>query len=76
MSQQNYIKEIIKFGLENDQEKFKVALQELIEHSKKTKKINFALQLQSLLRDTIRAEKNAGLSLVGSETYFTRLKRL
>ena len=74
MSQQNYIKEIVKFGLENDQEKFKAALQELIEYSKKTKKINFALQLQSLLRDTIRAEKNTGLSLVGSDTYFTRIE--
>jgi len=74
MSQQNYIKEIVKFGLENDQEKFKAALQELIEHSKKTKKINFALQLQSLLRDTIRAEKATGLSLVGSDSYFTRLE--
>ena len=74
MSQQNYIKEIVKFGLENDQEKFKAALQELIEHSKKTKKVNFALQLQSLLRDTIRAEKTSGLSLVGSDSYFTRLE--
>ncbi len=74
MSQQNYIKEIVKFGLENDQEKFKAALQELIEYSKKTKKINFALQLQSLLRDTIRSEKSSGLSLVGSDSYFTRVE--
>ena len=38
MTQFSYIKEIVKSGLENDQEKFKEALNELIEHSKKTKK--------------------------------------
>lgn len=74
MTQAKYIKEIVKSGLENDQETLKRALQELIEYSKNTKKINFALQLQSLLRDSIKSEKHAGPTLVGSDTYFARLE--
>ena len=74
MTQFSYIKEIVKSGLENDQEKFKEALNELIEHSKKTKKINYALQLQSLLKDAIRQEQSNGPKLVGSHSYFTRFE--
>lgn len=73
MSQFNYIKDIAKFGLENDQEKLLAVLNELIEHSKKTKKINFALQLQSILKDTIRQQKTNTLTKVGSENYFNRV---
>ena len=51
MTQINYIKELVKYGLENDQEKFKAALNELIEYAKQTKKTNYALQLQSNLKD-------------------------
>lgn len=74
MTQFSYIKEIVKSGLENDPEKFKEALNELIEHAKKTKKINYALQLQSLLKDTIRQEQTKGPKLVGSHSYFTRFE--
>lgn len=74
MTQFSYIKEIVKSGLENDQEKFKEALNELIEHAKKTKKINYALQLQSLLKDAIRQEQSRGPKLVGSHSYFTHLE--
>lgn len=74
MSQFNYIKEIAKFGLENDQEKLLSVLNELIEHSKKTKKINFALQLQSILKDTIRQQKTNTLTKVGSENHFNRFE--
>jgi AAA+ superfamily predicted ATPase len=74
MTQSNYIKEIVRFGLENDQEKLKSALNELIDYSKKTKKINFALQLQSLLKDAIRVDKGNNLSLVGSDAYYTRVE--
>ena len=66
MSQLDFIREIAKYGLENDQEKLLAALNELIEHSKKAKKINFALQLQSLLRDSIRQQQTAGLAKVGA----------
>ncbi len=74
MKQSGYIKEIVKSGLENDQEKFKAALNELIEYSKKTRKINFALQLQSLLKDAMQNSKPIGPALVGSDTYFARLE--
>jgi AAA+ superfamily predicted ATPase len=72
MSQFAYIKEIAKYGLENDQEKLLSVLNELIEHSKKNKKINFALQLQSILKDTIRQQQTSSLTKVGSETYLQR----
>ena len=72
MSQFDYIKEIAKYGLENDQEKLLTVLNELIEHSKKNKKINFALQLQSILKDTIRQQQTNGLTKVGSENYVQR----
>ncbi|GAA3946651.1 AAA family ATPase [Chitinophaga oryziterrae] len=74
MSQFDYIKDIAKFGLENDQEKLLSVLNELIEHSKKTKKINFALQLQSILKDSIRQQKSDNLTRVGSDTYFNRIE--
>lgn len=51
MSQQDYIKDIARFGLENDQDKLLSTLNDFIEHNKSIKKINFALQLQSLLKD-------------------------
>jgi AAA+ superfamily predicted ATPase len=72
VSQFNYIKEIARYGLENDQEKLLTALNELIEHSKKTKKINFALQLQSLLKDSIRQQQTSGLLKVGSPKHILR----
>ena len=72
MSQFSYIKDIAKYGLENDQEKLLNVLNELIEHSKKNKKINFALQLQSILKDTIRQQQTSGLTKVGSENYLQR----
>lgn len=74
MSQFDYIKEIAKFGLENDQEKLLNALNELIEYSKKSKKVNFAIQLQSILKEGIRQQKTSSLTTVGSEGYFNRLE--
>lgn len=74
MSQYNFIRDIAKFGLENDQEKLLTVLNELIEHSKKTKKINFALQLQSILKDSIRNQKTNNLTRVGSDAYFHRIE--
>lgn len=72
MSQFEYIKDIARYGLENDQEKLLSVLNELIEYSKKSKKINFALQLQSILKDAIRLQKTSGLTKVGSEAYFQK----
>lgn len=72
MGQSELIKDIAKFGLENDQEKLLSVLNELIEHSKKSKKLNFALQLQSILKDSIKLQKTSGLTKVGSEVYFQK----
>ena len=72
MSQFDYIKEIAKSGLENDQERLLSVLNELIEHSKKTKKLNFAIQLQSILKDSLRNQKTNGLTKVGSDAYLQR----
>ncbi|MBN2612234.1 MAG: AAA family ATPase [Bacteroidales bacterium] len=74
MSQFNHIIDIAKYGLNNDQEKLLAALNELIEYSKKTKKINFALQLQSILKETIRHQQNTGLTKVGSDGHFQRIE--
>ncbi len=72
MSQQNFIKDIAKFGLENDQEKLLHVLNELIEYSKKTKKVNLALQLQSLLKESFRSQQTSGLMKVGSAQHYMR----
>lgn len=70
MSQYDYIKEIAKYGLENDQERLLSALNELIEYSKKGKKVNFAIQLQSILKDAISSQKANSLTKVGSPEYY------
>lgn len=74
MSQSDYIKDIARFGLENDREKLLVSLNELIEHSKNTKKINFALQLQSILKESIRRQETAGMAKVGSPSHYQQLQ--
>lgn len=61
MSQFDYIKDIAKHGLENDREALLVSLNELIEYSKNTKKLNFALQLQSILKDAMKGSKTSSL---------------
>ncbi|MCX6214324.1 ATP-binding protein [Spirosoma sp.] len=72
MQQIDYIKEIAKYGLENDQEKLLFTLNELIEHSKQTKKVNFALQLQSILKDAIRLQQTNGIVKLGSPKHILR----
>ncbi|MBC8054709.1 MAG: ATP-binding protein [Sphingobacteriaceae bacterium] len=73
MSQFDYIKDIAKYGLENDREKLLASLNELIEHSKNTKKLNLAIQLQSILKDSIRQEQNKHLVKVGSPHHLQRI---
>jgi SpoVK/Ycf46/Vps4 family AAA+-type ATPase len=73
MSQFDFFKDIAKYGLENDQEKLLATLNQLIEHSKRTKKLNFALQLQSLLKDSIRNQKVSALTKHGSREYFDKV---
>jgi SpoVK/Ycf46/Vps4 family AAA+-type ATPase len=71
-TQFDFVKEIAKYGLENDQEKLLKTLSDLIEHSKKTKKLNFALQLQSILKESLREQKFSGLVKVESNNYYDR----
>ncbi len=70
MSQYDYIKEIAKYGLENDQKQLLEVLNRLISYSRETKKVNFALQLQSILKEGLRAQEFKGLSKVGSKKYY------
>ncbi|MEO9872929.1 AAA family ATPase [Ekhidna sp.] len=73
MSQHSYIKDIAKYGLENDQERLLDTLNDLIKHSKKTKKLNFAIQLQSILKEAIHHQKTNVLTKVGSEIHSSRV---
>jgi SpoVK/Ycf46/Vps4 family AAA+-type ATPase len=74
MSQFNHIIDIAKYGLSNDQENLFAALNDLIEYSKKTNRVNFAIQLQSLLKEGLRNQQTSGLLKVGSENYFHRIE--
>ena len=74
MSQFDYIKDIAKYGLENDQERLLSVLNDLIEHSKKTKKVNFAIQLQSILKEGIQHQKTNSLTKFGSSAYYQRVE--
>jgi AAA+ superfamily predicted ATPase len=72
MSQFDFIKEIAKSGLQNDQEKLLQTLNELISYSKQTKKVNFAIQLQSILKEAIRNKQTSGLAVVDSPKHILR----
>lgn len=74
MSQTSFIKEIAKYGLENDQEKLLAVLEELIDHSRKSKKVNLAIQLQSLLKESLRQNKTSSLTKVGSPAHVASLE--
>jgi SpoVK/Ycf46/Vps4 family AAA+-type ATPase len=72
MSQADYIKDIARFGLENNQDQLLEVLSKLIEHSRQTKKVNLALQLQSILKEGLRAQQTKGLATVGSKKYYLK----
>jgi len=71
MSQSDFIKDIAKHGLVNDREKLLISLNELIEHSKNNRRVNFALQLQSILKESIKEHQSPMLTQVGSSTYLS-----
>ncbi|MDZ7717844.1 MAG: hypothetical protein U5K72_03360 [Balneolaceae bacterium] len=52
MSQYDYIKEITRYALQNDEKRLKEKVQGLIDYSKKINKHNFALELQSILKQS------------------------
>lgn len=72
MPQSEFIKEIAKYGLENDQENLLKALNGLIDYFKQHKKVNFAIQLQSLLKDALRYQEAPGMVRVGSPKHVLR----
>ncbi|MBO9674186.1 MAG: AAA family ATPase [Sphingobacteriaceae bacterium] len=71
-TQFDFVKEIAKYGLENDQDNLLKSLGELIEHSRKTKKMNMAIQLQSILKESMKEQRYSGLVKVDSNSYFDR----
>lgn len=70
MTQFDFIKDIARFGLENDQEKLKDSLQDMIEHARKSKKTNLAIQLQSILKEAIRHHSTGGATKISSGIRF------
>lgn len=66
MSQFDYIKDIARYSLNNEPDQLRKVLNDLIDYSLRTKKTNFALQLQSILKDSIRKQDLAGMSVLGS----------
>tara|TARA_R110002050_G_scaffold136155_1_gene259311 strand:+ start:1588 stop:2604 length:1017 start_codon:yes stop_codon:yes gene_type:complete len=70
VGQIDHIKKIARYGLENDRESLLKSLNEFIEFYKESKKINLALQLQSLLKESNRNSGN--LTKVGSDHYFNQ----
>lgn len=72
MPQSDFIRDIARYGLENDQENLLKSLNGLIEYFKDHKKVNFAIQLQSLLRDALRYQDTSGLVKVGSPKHILR----
>ena len=71
MGQNDYIKSIAQYSLENNQELLQKTLRELIDFSKNKKRTILAIQLQSILQDGIRKQNMAGLHPLGSNTYYT-----
>ncbi|MFV0599722.1 MAG: AAA family ATPase [Bacteroidales bacterium] len=69
MSQFDLIKEIAKYSLNDNKDQLIQRLNDLIEHSMRTKKTNFALQLQSIVKDAIRRQEVGGMSILGSPKY-------
>lgn len=72
MPQTDLLKDIAKYGLENDQENLYKSLIGLIDYLKNHKKINLAIQLQSIVKEAIRAHANTGMTKVGSPKYLLR----
>ena len=71
MGQNDLIKNLAVYSLENNQELLQRTLRELIDYSKRTKRTNLAIQLQSILQEGIRKQNLAGLHPLGSDTYYT-----
>lgn len=69
MSQFDLIKDIARYSLNDDKDQLIQRLNELVEHSMRTKKTNFALQLQSIIKDAVRRQELGGMSIWGSSKH-------
>ena len=74
MGQNDFIKDLAVYRLENNQELLQKTLRELIDYSKQTRRTNLAIQLQSILQDGIRKQNIAGLHSLGSGSYFSAME--
>ena len=57
MSQFDYIKEIARLALANDQNHLREALYDFVDYSQKNNRAKFAAQLQSIIKDSTRKEE-------------------
>ncbi|MBX9780031.1 MAG: ATP-binding protein [Chitinophagaceae bacterium] len=73
MSQYDLIKEITRYGIEGDQENLIGAVNQLITYSKNNKKLNFAIQLQSIVKEAL-SQQTGKLVKVGSPSYLNRME--
>lgn len=69
MSQYDLIKDIARYSFNDDKDQLIERLNELVEHSKRTKKTNFAIQLQSIIKDGVRRQELGTMSLYGSSKF-------
>ena len=69
MSQYDLIKDIARYSFNDDKDQLIERLNELVEHSKRTKKTNFAIQLQSIIKDGVRRQGLGGMSIYGSSKF-------
>ena len=69
MSQYDLIKDIARYSFNDDKDQLIERLNDLVEHSKRTKKTNFAIQLQSIIKDGVRRQGLGGMSIYGSSKF-------
>lgn len=72
MGQHDYIKDLVRHGLENNQQALRDTVLSLIEYSRKGNRSNLALHLQSILKTTKR-RRGSSLTKVGSQDYNQRI---
>lgn len=70
MGQIDYLKEIAKYGLENDQKNLISSIQKIISYYKESKRVNMAMQLQSIVKNAKR--QSGQLTQIGSDHYFSQ----
>jgi AAA+ superfamily predicted ATPase len=72
MGQHDYIKDLARYGLQNDQKKLRETLSSFISYSQKGNRASLAMHMQTLLKESRKNSSNV-LSKVGSKTYDSRI---